>query len=133
MDEIKVYVIGENASSHSLAALMAAYQSVTNNQHIVVAGGRSVGKSMLHDYLAHNQPNERELSMLDFKRNTRQLGDYLRAIPKPMSLAESKTPTIPLPMSYRTDKEKYTPTVNSKKHLATCAKNRKKRKSKRNK
>jgi len=130
MKDIKIYKIGENGSGYSLAALMAAYQSVTNNQHIVVTGGRSVGKSMLHDYLTDNQPNERELSVLDFKRNTRQMGDYLRSIPKPMTHAVSKNPTIPLPMSYRTDKEKYTPTVNTAKHLATCAKNKKNRKRK---
>lgn len=43
------------------------------------------------------------------------------------------TPIVPLPMSYRTDKNKYTTTVNRKKHLATCAKNRRNRKSKKRK
>jgi hypothetical protein len=52
-----------------------------------------------------------------------------------MTLIEAKkpaieVPTIPLPLSHKTSKSKYIPTVNEEKKRKTCAKNKKKRKRK---
>jgi hypothetical protein len=52
-----------------------------------------------------------------------------------MTLIEAKkpaiqTPTIPLPLSHKTSKSKYIPTVNEEKKRKTCAKNKKNRKRK---
>jgi hypothetical protein len=41
-----------------------------------------------------------------------------------------ETPTIPLPLSHKTSKSKYIPTVNEEKKRKTCAKNKKNRKRK---
>jgi hypothetical protein len=51
-----------------------------------------------------------------------------------MVLIEAKkpaieVPTIPLPLSHKTSKSKYIPTVNEEKKRKTCAKNKKKRKN----
>ena len=55
------------------------------------------------------------------------------ALSEPQQIEKEQTPVIPLPMNYRTDQNKYNPKVNHKKFLATCAKNRSKRKSKKRK
>ena len=52
-----------------------------------------------------------------------------------MVLIEAKkpaieVPTIPLPLSHKTSKSKYIPTVNEEKKRKTCAKNKKNRKRK---
>jgi hypothetical protein len=124
MDDIKIYVIGENASGHSLAALMAAYQGIETHEPIDFVVGSEMARKIERRII---EPHEKPSKMYNQLR-CGMFPEMLYCEPLPED--KEPTPTIPLPMSYRTDKGKYTPTMNSKKHLATCAKNKKNRKRK---
>lgn len=125
-DEIKVYVIGENNSGYSLAALMEAYQSL-QHQHIDFVVAPKMARKIERRLI---EPHEKPSKMY----NT------IRCVPfpemlycEPLPEEKELTPTIPLPTSHGTNKKKFLPTVNVEKSEATRLKNRKKRKSKKRK
>ena len=121
---MNVFALIADLTMKTTNTITAAYQAAETHEPIDFIVGSAMARKIERQLI---EPHEKPSKMYNQINYGIFQGMDLYEIKTP----PSETPTIPLPTSHGTSKNKFLPTVNVKKSEATRLKNRKKRKAKR--